>query len=133
MNKIFISGRLTRDPEMKKTQGGIDYCNLSVAVDRPGTSKENRITDFFNCTVWGGKDGPGRAGAVEKYFHKGDGITITGSMQGNTKEDGDRKITYWSVRVEDFEFPLTRKGEAGQTAPAASAPVTVDENEPLPF
>ena len=54
MNKIFLSGRLTADPEMRKTPGGVDVCNFTLAVDRPGTKKENKLTDFLHCTAWGG-------------------------------------------------------------------------------
>lgn len=140
MNKIFISGRLTRDPEMRKTQTGIDVCNISVAVEKPGARKDDQLPpDFFDCTIWGGKDGPGRAGVIGKYFHKGDGIILNGSMQSNkyTDKQGNNRIG-WSVRVDDFEFPMGRKNGEGQaqTAPEGAKPdgtfVEVETSE-LPF
>lgn len=141
MNKIFLSGRLCNDPEMRKTQSGIDVTNFRLAVDRPGTRKENRLTDYFNCTVWGGKEGPGRAGVIQHFFHKGDGITINGPMTTREYQDKDtgKKITSYEVQVDDFEFPLNRKQDAAQpaqptqaaTAPAGFTPV--ESNEELPF
>lgn len=143
MNKIFISGRLTRDPEMRKTQTGIDVCNFVIAVNKPGSRKDDQLPpDFFDCTVWGAKDGPGRAGVIEKYFHKGDGIVLSGAMLSReyTDKEGNKRKG-WSVNVSDFEFPMGRKSDgAGQTAQTAPDGVKADgtftevsSDEPLPF
>lgn len=119
MNSITLSGRLAKDPEVKTTQGGVSVANFSIAVDRPGMSKENRITDFFDCVAWGGKDGPGRAGVIGKWFHKGDGIVLRGVLQTRKwqDKDGNNRISY-EVKVEDFEFPMGRKGDGAVAAPA---------------
>ena len=118
MNHFDFTGRLTRDPEVKTLQSGVMVANFTVAVDRPGTSKDNRITDFFDCEVWGGKDGPGRAGVIQKWFHKGDGIVASGVMTTRKYQDKDgHNRTAYTVRVNDFEFPMGRKGDAGQGAP----------------
>ena len=140
MNKIFLSGRMTKDPEMRKTQSGIDVCNFSIAVEKPGTRKDDQLPpDFFDCVVWGGKEGPGRAGVISKYFHKGDGITVEGSMQSNkyTDKQGNNRIG-WSVRVEDFEFPMAKRTTENATAAntaqnTPSGTVEVSGDEPLPF
>jgi len=143
MNKIILSGRLADDPKMNKTVGGLDVCNFTLAVDRPGTKKENRVTDFFNITVWGNKEGPGAAGVIEKYFHKGDGINLSGVMTTRKYEEKDtgKNRTAYSVQMQDFEFPLYRKtDQSGNTAPApqsaqATAPSGYTEvnQEELPF
>ena len=137
MNKIFLSGRMTKDPTTGKTQSGIDVCNFSIAVERPGTRKDDQLPpDYFDCVVWGGKEGPGRAGVISKYFHKGDGIVLSGVMQSNkyTDKQGNNRIG-WSVRVEDFEFPMakrtTESAPSAQSVPAGA--VEVSSEEPLPF
>lgn len=140
MNKIFLSGRLCADPEMRKTQSGIDVLNFRLAVDRPGTRGESKLTDYFDCTVWGSKDGPGRAGAVQKFFHKGDGININGPMvsrQYENKETGKTE-TRWGVTVDDWEFPLGKKQDTAQAAQPAQAGadnggMVQVEGEELPF
>ena len=138
MNSIFLSGRLTRDPEMKKTQSGIDVAHFSIAVDRPGTRKDNKQTDFFDCVQWGGKDGPGRAGVIQQYFHKGDGIDLRGVMQSRKYQDkdGNNRIA-WEVSVQDFEWPISRRTETAQAqadqAGAVPQTFTPVDNGDLPF
>ena len=137
MNQFNFQGRMARDPELKKLDSGIHVCTFTLAIDRPGTSKENRITDFFDFEVWGKNDGtPGRAGAVAQYFHKGDGMVGTGVMTTRkyTDKDGKNRVAY-TVRVSDYEFPAARKGDS-QPAPApAETPkdFTKVEDEQLPF
>lgn len=141
MNKFFLSGRLTADPKMEKTQTGIDYCDFSLAVNRPHTKKD-APPDFFNCRIWGTQDGPGRAETIYKYCHKGDGLSIVGVMETNRYQDKDtgKSMTSYRVKVDDFEFPLSRKQDGQQTAqptapaePAGGGFVEVDSSEPLPF
>ena len=140
MNKCFFSGRLTADPEMRKTQSGVDVCNFTIAVQRPGTKREDNESDFFRCVVWGGKEGPGRAGVIQKFFHKGDGIILNGVMQTNKyqKKETGETVTGYEVKVDDFEFPMARKQGGEQAAapangtPPANEPIQVDDSE-LPF
>ena len=145
MNKIFLSGRLTADPEVRKTPGGVDVCNFTLAVDRPGTKKENKLTDFLHCTAWGGKEGPGKAGVISKYFQKGDGIIIVEVLTTRkyTNKAGV-EVTGYDVQVDDFEFPMgkvggpattaaetTSSGSSGTTFPKGEG--TGAEDETLPF
>ena len=73
MNTIVIKGRLTADPEMRKTNNGVPVANFTVAVDRTFNREE---TDFFRCSAW-------RATAefVNQYFKKGQEILLTGEMR----------------------------------------------------
>ena len=67
MNKVFLIGNLTRDPELATTNSGISVCKMSIAVSRRFTSSDGtRETDFFNITAW-------RAVAdnCSKFFEKG--------------------------------------------------------------
>ena len=53
MNKVYLIGNLTRDPEMSETPGGVAYCRLGLAVNRPYAGQDGeRGVDFFNITVW---------------------------------------------------------------------------------
>ena len=55
MNKVFLIGNLTRDPELTETASGVAVCNFSIAVNRNYASQDGeRQTDFFNCTAWRG-------------------------------------------------------------------------------
>ena len=55
MNKVFLIGNLTRDPELTETSGGVSVCHFSIAVNRNYTSGDGeRQTDFFNVTAWRG-------------------------------------------------------------------------------
>ena len=97
MNTIVIKGRLTADPEMRKTTNGVPVANFTVAVDRTFNREE---TDFFRCTAW-------RATAefVNQYFKKGREILLTGEMQCNVWEDEDgEKHSSWAVQVVNAEF-----------------------------
>ena len=86
MNSISIIGRLTADPELRTTGGGISVCSFSLAVKRPH-SKDT--TDFLNLTVW-------RQGAefLSKYGHKGDRVGATGYLTQRTWMDNDGNKHY---------------------------------------
>ena len=113
MNKITITGRLTRDPEMTTVSTGQEKCRFSVAVDRRKRKDKDTVTDFFDCAAWNA------TGAfVNQWFHKGDPITVIGRMESNRveKDDGS-KVVYWTLTVEEVEFQMGSKGNGG-TAPA---------------
>lgn len=129
MNKIIITGRLTRDPELKTANTGTEYCKFALAVDRSRKDKDgNKAVDFFDVTAWG-KTGV----LVNTYFHKGDGITVEGRMESNryTDKDGNNRVS-WGVTVEQLEFPLSKKSDsaAGGTSQFQDLP---DDGEGLPF
>lgn len=79
MNSVNISGRLTKDPELKTTQSNISVCSFGVAVDRPGVKDKS---DFIDCVAW-----RNTAEFVNKYFAKGDPIEITGTLTTRNWED----------------------------------------------
>ena len=97
MNNIIIKGRLTADPEMRKTNNGVPVANFTVAVDRTFNREE---TDFFCCTAW-----RSTAEFVTQYFKKGQEILLSGEMQCNVWEDeDDKKHSSWAVQVAKVEF-----------------------------
>ncbi len=119
MNKIFLIGNLTRDPELSETNSGVSVCRFAIAVNRTYSSADGeRQTDFFNVTAW-----RGLADTVARFTKKGHKVAITGSVQMRTYEDNNGiKRTAIDVIAQDIEF-LTAKGNSNEDfydAPASS-------------
>ena len=125
MNKVFLIGNLTRDPELTETPSGIAVCRFSIAVSRDYANSEgNRETDFFNITVW-----RGRAENCGKYLKKGNKVAVVGSLQTRSYEDKDgikRNVT--DIVASDVEF-LTPKGAQGDEMDM-DAPVVAKRERP---
>lgn len=101
MNKICITGRIVRDPELRTTNSGTEVCSFTVAVDRRIKSGEEKITDFIDCTAWG------KTGVfVSTYFHKGDGINLDGRLESRkwADKEGNNRVS-WGVTCDNVEFP----------------------------
>ena len=100
LNAIFLHGRLTADPELKSTSGGIPYCNFTVAVDGFAKKGEDKPTDFFTCIAW-----RNTAEMICKYFRKGKEIVISGEMHSSRYADSDgNNRTSWKVTVNSVDF-----------------------------
>ena len=83
LNHIVIMGRLTRDPEMRKTGSGIAVANFTVAVDRDFNGQDGqKETDFIDCVAW-----RKTAEFVQKYFSKGKMIAVSGRLQVRSWND----------------------------------------------
>lgn len=97
MNKIFIRGRLTRDPEARYTKTGKTVTSFSVAVNRRHGDNE---ADFFDCEAWNGT-----ADIVSRYLAKGSEVAICGEMRSEKYEakDGSQRRT-WRLVVDEIEF-----------------------------
>jgi len=116
MNKIFLIGNLTRDPELTETSGGIKICRFAIAVNRNYSSGDGeRKTDFFNCVAW-----RGLGETVARYSRKGNKVAVSGSVELRNYEDSQGiKRTGIDVVCQDVEF-LTPKGSDDFEAPASS-------------
>ena len=108
MNKVFLIGNLTRDPELTETPSGVSVCKFSIAVKRAYSQGDGEAqTDFFNCTAW-----RGLAETIGRYTKKGNKIAVVGSIQLRDYEDNKGvKRTAVDIIVQDVEF-LTPKGNA---------------------
>ena len=115
MNKVELVGRLTKEPEVKLTSNQTAYCNFTVAVDRKFKDKDgNRQADFIICVAW-----KQTATFIQKYFHKGNKIGLTGSIQTRTFEDKEgRTVFATEVLVDDVEFVESASKTEPTTAPA---------------
>ena len=118
MNKVFLIGNLTRDPELSETNSGVPVCRFAIAVNRRFSAGDaERQTDFFNVTAW-----RGLADNVAKFCKKGNKVAVTGSIQiRNYEDNAGQKRTFVDIIADDVEF-LTPKGGAssddGDYAPA---------------
>jgi single-strand DNA-binding protein len=127
MNKVLLVGRLTKDPEMRTTQGGVAACTFTVAVDRPFKDKDgNKQADFLPCVAWRNS-----AEFIGKYFTKGQRIGLDGSIQTRTYNAQDGSKRYVTEIVVDHAEFVERRPEA---MPAQPSEGFVETDEPgLPF
>jgi len=111
MNKIIITGNLTKDPELRTSSSDLKVCHFSVAVKRP-YSKD--AVDFIDCTAF-----RQTAEFVNRYFMKGKPIMVEGRLQSRKWEKDGVKRTAWEIIAENIEFMGGEKKQA-DTAPAAN-------------
>lgn len=129
MNKVYLIGNLTRDPELLETNSGITYCRFSLAVNRV-VGDGNRETDFYNITAW-----RGQAETIAKYVRKGQKLAIIGNIALRNYEGNDGvKRQAVEITVSDFEF-LSPKGEESERSydAPASAPAARPKPQLEPF
>lgn len=99
-------GRLTADPELKQTQGGISVCSFTLAIDRPKTRDK---TDFIKFVAW-----RNTAEFICEYFRKGHKIGLTGYLTSRQYEDKNgNKRTAYEVVVDHAEFVESKKSSDG--------------------
>ena len=122
MNKVFLIGNLTRDPELTETTSGVSLCRFSIAVNRNyGGADGERKTDFFNVVAW-----RGLGETVARYAKKGNKVAVSGSIELRNYEDGQReKRTGVDIVAQDVEF-LTPKGSQGDSGYVADSPAPAD-------
>lgn len=149
LNKIFLMGRLTRNPETKTTQSGATVANFTLAVDRDFKDKStgDRGVDFIDCTAW-----RQTAEYISKYFSKGRMIVVDGRLQirvwqdkgGNNRRSaeivvnqayfGDSKPDGYQSTQSNYASNDPTYGTAWSAMPAAGEmfPIGEDDDE-LPF
>lgn len=120
MNKVILMGRLTRDPEIRYSQGAnsLAIARYSLAVNRSFKREGEPDADFFNCTAFGRN-----AEFAEKYLKQGTRILISGRIQQDnyTNKDG-QKVYSVQVIVDEQEFAESKNasgGESGGYQPSA--------------
>ena len=140
MNKVFLIGNLTRDPETRETPSGVTMCRFAIAVQRPYSSQDGeRQTDFFECTAW-----RGLGETIARYTKTGNKVAISGSIQLRNYEDNQgMKRTAVDIIVQDCEFLTPKANGEGfdeiADTPRASAPKkkptlqAMDDDSDIPF
>lgn len=139
MNKVILMGRLTRDPEVRYTQGDntMAIVRYSLAVDRRFKRDGEPDADFINCVAFG-KSGE----FAEKYLKKGTKIAVVGRIRTGsyTNKDG-QKVYTTDVVVEEQEFAESKNSGSSDNNQSAPANKNTDfmnipdnvEDEGLPF
>lgn len=119
LNEIILMGRLTRDPELRRTGSGTAVTSFSLAVERDYKSGSGeKETDFIDCVAW-----RSTAEFVSKYFTKGRMALVRGSLQIRdwTDRDGNKRRSA-EVLAENVYFADSKRSTVGEQAPAYSAP-----------
>lgn len=112
INRVVISGNLTRDPEVRTTASGMEVMSLGVAVnDRRKNNRTGEWEDyanFFDCTMFGE-----RAAKIKQYLSKGSKVTIEGKLRYSSWEKDGQKRSKIEVMVDDIEF-MSRNNDQHQ-------------------
>lgn len=114
LNQIILMGRLTRDPELRRTGSGLAVASFSVAVERDFPNKETgqKEVDFINCVAW-----RHTGEFVSKYFTKGSMIVVSGRLQmRNWTDDNGNKRVSAEVVAENVYFGGSKKEQTSETA-----------------
>lgn len=100
MNRVFLIGRLSRDPELRHTTNGTAVCQINVAVGRRTGAGREPETDFINVVVW-----DKQAENISKYLAKGRQIAVEGRIQTRSYDNNEGKRTYVTeVVASNVEF-----------------------------
>lgn len=122
INRVNITGNLTRDPELRQTQGGMAVLSLGVAVNdrrkNPSTGEWEDCPNFIDCTMFGS-----RAEALSRHLSKGTKVAIEGKLRWSQWERDGQRRSKLEVMVDEIEFMAPRQArQAPQTAYQAPQP-----------
>lgn len=111
MNKAILMGRLTKDPELRKTGNDTSVCSFTLAVDRRfKNASGQRETDFIPCVAW-----RQQADFASRYFSKGSRMAVVGSIQPRSWDDNEGKRHYITeVIVDEIYFADSRRDDGGR-------------------
>lgn len=130
INRVLISGNLTRDPELRQTGGGTQVLSFGVAVNdrrrNPQTGEWEDYPNFIDCTMFGA-----RAEALSRYLSKGTKVAIEGKLRWSQWERDGQKRSKIEVIVDELEFMTSRNDGSGQRqyAPAQANQYTPAQNQ----
>ena len=108
INRVILTGNLTRDPEMRRTQGGMSIMTLGIAVNDRRKNNQGEwedVPNFIDCTMFGS-----RAESLSNYLSKGSKVAIDGKLRYSTWERDGQKRSKIEVIVDDLEL-LTPKNQ----------------------
>lgn len=143
INRVNITGNLTRDPELRATQSGTQVLHLGVAVNdrrrNPQTGNWEDYPNFIDCVMFGT-----RAEAIQRYLSKGTKVAIEGRLRYSSWERDGQKRSKIEVVVDEIEFMSSRQGggnsngggyaqqQGGYAVPAQQAPYQQAAPAPAP-
>ena len=131
LNKIFIMGRMTKDPELRRTPAGVAVTSFSLAVDRDFKGQNGeKETDFIDVVAW-----RTTAEFVAKYFAKGRAAVVEGRLQIRDWMDKDgNKRRSAEVIADNVYFGDSKKDAADNSSPASNSFAEIDDyDDDVPF
>ena len=118
MNRVFLIGRLSRDPELRHTTSGMAVCQINVAVGRRTGAGREPETDFINVVVW-----DKQAENVSRYLAKGRQVAVEGRIQTRSYDNNEGKKTYVTeVVANNVEFLGSASDNARPSSPQEENP-----------
>lgn len=136
LNHIIIMGRLTRDPELRRTNSGVAVASFTVACDRDYGKDGDKQTDFIDCVAW-----RNTAEFVSKYFAKGRMIVVDGRLElrdwtdkdGNKRRNAEINVTSAYFGDSKKENDNSQMAAASYQPPANNFAVVADVDDDLPW
>lgn len=127
MNKVLLVGRLTRDPELRTTPGGMAVTRFTIAVSQNFTNKNGeRGADFINCSAWGRQ-----ADNISKYCSKGTLVSAEGRIRTSSYDAQDGTKRYTTEVVCDTVNFLSSKGSNSNGSDSASRNDYMSQNNDM--
>ncbi|MGI6754466.1 MAG: single-stranded DNA-binding protein [Atopobiaceae bacterium] len=137
INRVNISGNLTRDPELRSTSSATQVLTFGVAVNdrrrNPQTNEWEDVPNFVDCVVFGA-----RADALSRFLRKGSKVAIEGKLRYSSWERDGQRRSKLEVVVDEIEFMSPRNGQDGgyqdssYNRPSYSAPQAASQNASTP-
>lgn len=128
MNKVFLKGRLTNEPELRQTPNGVSVSKFTIAVNR---RFDREKTDFINCEAW-----RNTAEFISKFFCKGKEIAVVGELHIDKSEKDGKTNYFTNVVVDEAEF-CGKKEDGAETKSeieeGSPNMVEIGEDDDLPF
>ena len=131
LNKIVVMGRLTRDPELRRTNSGVAVTSFTLAVDRDFKSQGGeKETDFLDVVCW-----RNTAEFAAKYFTKGRVAVVEGRLQTRRYEDKNgNKRTAYEIVADNLYFGDSKREDSGYTASPANVEYEeIEDDSDVPF
>lgn len=128
MNKIILTGRLTREPELRHTTSGVDVTQFSLAVTRDFKNQSDEYeTDFINCIAY-----RKLAETISVYVRKGDKLAVVGRLQTRTYDNSEGKKVYVSeVIVDSIEFLEAKKDKSASKEEVSGTDASNNDIDPF--
>jgi single-strand DNA-binding protein len=133
INRVCITGNLTRDPELRATAGGMAVLKMGVAVNdrrkNPSSGEYEDVPNFFDVTVFGA-----RGESLSRFLQKGSKVAIEGKLRWSSWEtpDGDKRSKV-EIIADDIEFMSSRDGGGQSAQQSSSAPKPETYEDDIPF
>jgi single-strand DNA-binding protein len=129
MNKVFLIGNLTRDPELSTTNNGVKFCKFTLAVSRSYSKDGKRETDFLPIVVW-----RAQADNCARYLKKGSKAAVSGTIQTRSYEanDGGRRYVT-EIAADEVQFLSTKNNDSESESEEVDFDDLKPIDEDLPF